>query len=242
MILVGIVNLIVGLLVGVSGIAGFLLPIFYISVMGLNTAEALALSFSAFIVSGVLGSINYYKEKLLNIKTALIISVGSFAASFLGVKANLLIPEQIMQKVLYIVVLLSGLSILLRKNKDRGGSSTHNILILTAIGFVTGFICSISGAGGPILILPILIMLGIEVHESVAIALFNSIFIGIPAASGYMLNSDLELIKPILPAAIIFHGIGVLIGSKSGSKINQDLLKKSVAVFSILIAVYKLFF
>lgn len=242
MILVGIVNLIVGLLVGVCGIAGFLLPIFYVSVMGLNTAEALALSFSAFIVSGALGSINYYKEKLLDIKTAMIISAGSFAASFLGVKANLLIPEHVMQKVLYIVVLLSGLSILLRKNKDRGESSTHNILILTAIGFVTGFICSISGAGGPILVLPILIMLGIEVHESVAIALFNSIFIGIPAASGYMLHSDLELIKPILPAAIIFHGIGVLIGSKSGSKINQDLLKKSVAVFSILIAVYKLFF
>lgn len=242
MILVGIVNLIVGLLVGVCGIAGFLLPIFYVSVMGLNTAEALALSFSAFIVSGALGSINYYKEKLLDIKTAMIISAGSFAASFLGVKANLLIPEHVMQKVLYIVVLLSGLSILLRKNKDRGESSTHNILILTAIGFVTGFICSISGAGGPILVLPILIMLGIEVHESVAIALFNSIFIGIPAASGYMLHSDLELIKPILPAAIIFHGIGVLIGSKSGSKINQDLLKKSVSVFSILIAVYKLFF
>ncbi|WP_367569442.1 sulfite exporter TauE/SafE family protein [Lacrimispora sp.] len=242
MIIVGIVNLIVGLLVGVSGIAGFLLPIFYVSVMKLNTVEALALSFSAFIVSGVLGSINYYKARLLNVRTALIISAGSFIASFLGVKANLLIPEYIMQKVLYIVVLLSGLSILLRKNKDKGGSGTHNMLVLTAIGFVTGFICSISGAGGPILVLPVLIMLGIGVHEAVAIALFNSIFIGIPAASGYMLNSNFEIIKPILPVSLISHGIGVLIGSKNGNKINQNILKKSVAVFSILIAAYKLLF
>jgi len=241
MMVVGIVNFIVGLLVGVSGIAGFLLPIFYVSVMQLNTVEALALSFSTFIVSGVSGSINYHKAKLLNIKTALTVSVGSFAASFLGVKANLLIPEHIMQKVLYIVVFLSGLSILLRKNKDREEGETQNKLVLAAIGFVTGFICSLSGAGGPILVLPILIMLGTEIREAVAIALCNSIFIGIPAAVGYMLNSNLEIVKPILPAAIIFHGIGVLIGSSCSSRINQNLLKKSVAVFSILIASYKLF-
>lgn len=119
MILVFIVNLVVGLLVGVSGIAGFLLPIFYIGVVNLQPVEALALSFSAFIVSGTLGSLNYHKKNLLDVRTSIIISIGSVFASILGVKANLLIPATTMQTILYTVVLLSGLSILLRKNKER---------------------------------------------------------------------------------------------------------------------------
>ena len=92
MFLVFLANIIVGVLVGLSSIAGFLLPIFYTSILNLGSVESLALSFSAFVVSGILGSRSYYKKNLLNLKLAIIISIGSFFASFLGVKANLLIP------------------------------------------------------------------------------------------------------------------------------------------------------
>ncbi|MFD1671335.1 sulfite exporter TauE/SafE family protein [Agrilactobacillus yilanensis] len=240
MILVFIVNLIVGVLVGLSGIAGFLLPIFYIGVMHLGTVEALALSFAAFIVSGVLGSLNYYRHKLLDVKTAGIISIGSFFASFLGVKANLLIPEHVMSIILYCVVLFSGISILVRKDKPHQQKAHHNKFVLILIGVITGFICAVTGAGGPILVLPILIMLGIEVHQAVAIALFNSIFIGIPSAGGYLLNSSWMAIRGILPVALVAHGIGVFAGSKNGHRINQQLLKRIVAIFSIVISIIKL--
>lgn len=239
MLLTIIINFIVGVLVGVSGIAGFLLPIYYISVMNLRSVEALALSFTAFIVSGALGSFNYYKKNLLNLRIAIILSIGSFFASFLGVKANLLITEQIVQIILYTMVLLSGISILIRKNKENQKIKCNEFLLIV-IGFVTGFICSISGAGDPIIVLPILLMLGIGIHEAVATSLFNSVFIGIPSSIGYILNSDLSIILPLIPAVILSHGAGVYFGSKNGNRINQDILKKTVAVFSILISMYKL--
>lgn len=241
MILVLLVNLIVGVLVGLSGIAGFLLPIFYIGILHLNTVEALALSFAAFIVSGLLGSLNYYRHKLLDVKLASILSIGSFVASFLGVKANLLIPEQVMSVILYGVVLCSGISILFRKNNSLGATRKPvGIGLLILIGFVTGFICSVTGAGGPILVLPVLILLGIDAHKGVAIALYNSIFIGLPSAAGYILHSDLSVIAAILPVALIAHGVGVFIGSKHGQRINQTVLKRTVAIFSIGVSVFKL--
>ncbi|MCI9213551.1 MAG: sulfite exporter TauE/SafE family protein, partial [Ruminococcus sp.] len=52
-------NLVVGGLVGLCGVAGFLLPMFYTAGLGMNVSEGLALSFAAFIVSGALGSWNY---------------------------------------------------------------------------------------------------------------------------------------------------------------------------------------
>lgn len=51
---------------------------------------------------------------------------------------------------------------------------------------------------------------------------------------------SVDLVK-ILAAALIFHGIGVYFGSKNAVRINQTLLKKGIAVFSICIAICKLF-
>lgn len=104
-----LMNILVGVCIGLTGIAGFL---------EMNSAEALALSFAAFLISGILGSVNYYRSGNLNIYTAGILSVGSFAGALAGVKINLLIPESTMKMILYLVVLLSGISILLRKDKD----------------------------------------------------------------------------------------------------------------------------
>ena len=55
LLLVIIMNALVGACIGLTGIAGFLLPMFYTGFMWLSPIEALALSFAAFIVSGILG-------------------------------------------------------------------------------------------------------------------------------------------------------------------------------------------
>lgn len=73
------------------------------------------ISFAACLISGILGSVNYYKRGNLDLKTAGVLSAGSFVGALAGVKINLLIPADTMKIILYLVVLLSGISILLRK-------------------------------------------------------------------------------------------------------------------------------
>lgn len=46
-LIVTMANLVVGAFVGLTGVAGFLLPITYTSLLGLGTTEGLALSFGA---------------------------------------------------------------------------------------------------------------------------------------------------------------------------------------------------
>lgn len=242
-------NLVVGGLVGLCGVAGFLLPMFYTAALGMKVSEGLALSFSAFIVSGILGARNYQKAGNLDVRFGLKLSAGSLAGAVLGVGLNRIIPEEQVKVLLYLVVLLSGISILCRKDKKKNtdnlaGQSgflikNHFGLILL-LGFVTGTICSLSGAGGPVLVMPLLVLLGIPVHTAVGVALFNSVFIGIPAAAGYLLSCDFLKIFPVLAVALTAHGIGVFYGSKNAARIKQGLLKKGIAVFSIAIAVWKL--
>ena len=119
-------NLAVGALVGLCGVAGFLLPMFYTASLGMNVSEGLALSFAAFIVSGALGSWNYKKAGNLDLAFGLRLSAGSLAGAVLGVKLNLIIPEEQVKMLLYLVVLLSGISILLRKDKEKENECMHS--------------------------------------------------------------------------------------------------------------------
>lgn len=237
-------NLAVGALVGLCGVAGFLLPMFYTASLGMNVSEGLALSFAAFIVSGVLGSWNYKKAGNLDVTFGLRLSAGSLVGAILGVKLNLIIPEEQVKLLLYLVVLVSGISILLRKDKQESGekkfSIEKNLPLTLLLGFLTGAVCSMSGAGGPVLVMPLLVVFGISIRTAVGVALFNSIFIGIPAVAGYLAQCSLTKLLPILLTALAAHAVGVYYGSKNVHRINQGMLKKGVAVFSIVIAGCKL--
>lgn len=81
-------NLIVGVLVGLTGVAGFLLPIVYTGPLGMGVPEGLALSFAAFIVSGALGAMNYKRAGNLDIPFGIRLSIGSLVGAVLGVKLN----------------------------------------------------------------------------------------------------------------------------------------------------------
>ena len=74
LILMILLNFVVGGCIGLTGIAGFLLPMFYTGFLDMPSSASLALSFAAFLISGILGSVNYYKSGNLDLKTAGVLS------------------------------------------------------------------------------------------------------------------------------------------------------------------------
>lgn len=255
-LIVIIANLLIGAMIGLTGIAGFLLPILYSGFMGMPAVQALALSFFAFLISGILGSVNYHRARNLNVRLAVMISIGSLIGAVIGVRLNLLIDEAIVKRILYTVVLLSGISILLRGNKKGAPAETDlpeteaadpnasgskiSLPVCIVFGLVTGAVCALSGAGGPVLVMPLLVLMGVPVKTAVGVSLFDSIFIAIPSCIGYTMQCDILSIGGLLLISIVSHGIGVWFGSHNTSFLKPELLKKGVAVFSILIAVIKL--
>lgn len=235
-------NIGIGGMIGLTGIAGFLLPMLYSGFMGMPAAQGMALSFFAFLISGVLGAWNYYKAKNLDVRLALVISAGSLVGAAAGVRLNLLIDEAIVKIILYLVVLLSGISILLRKDKEKEEKRDAVLpgWLCVLFGLITGAVCALSGAGGPILVMPLLVALGVRVKKAVGIALFNSVFIAIPSCIGYSMQCEPEALAVLLAVSMVSHGVGVWIGSRNAAVIKPDLLKKGVAVFSIIISVIKL--
>ena len=265
-IIIAAANMAVGGCIGICGIAGFLLPMLYTGALGVDVTYALALSFLAFLVSGIIGSRNYYKAGNLDVKMSLKLGIGSLIGAVAGVFLQAMIEKSTAKTILYLVVLFSGASILVRmwneKRKEgdaqkvagagnglagngmvsqqSGKNITDNVVFLVFLGIVTGAICSLSGAGGPVLVMPLLVACGVSARIAVGVALFDSVFIAIPACIGYLSRIDWMSALGLLALIVVTHGVGVWLGSRFAGKVPVQGLKIFVAVFSVCIAIYML--
>lgn len=112
------------------------------------------------------------------------------------------------------------------------------IEILT--GIIAGVVGGLGMGGGTILILFLSMFLGVEQHVAQAT---NVIFFVPTAISAIIIslknkNINLKLGMPIC----IWGIIGALIGGTISSKMNVNMLRKSFAIFLILIAIYQIYY
>ena len=265
LVIIAATNMAVGGCIGICGIAGFLLPMLYTGGLGFDVTYALALSFLAFLVSGIIGSFNYYKAGNLNVRMSLKLGIGSLIGAIAGVFLQSMIEKSTAKTILYLVVLFSGASILVRmwnekrkadsvsakkvisdgknsasSNPSHPKSIADHMGFLIFLGITTGAICSLSGAGGPVLVMPLLVACGVSARIAVGVALFDSVFIAIPACIGYLSRITWTEIMGLLVLIVLTHGIGVWLGSRFAGKVPVQGLKIFVAVFSVCIAIYML--
>lgn len=238
-------NLVIGILLGMSGIAGFLLPLIYVGFLEIPVHDALALSFLVFAVSGILGAYSYWKSKNMDLKLALFLSIGSLPGAFLGVQINVLISDFLAKLLLYLFILLAGLSIIFKKNNENAlinkSKALNNPLIVIIIGFLTATICALTGAGGPILLVPLLVNLGVNIRVAVGVSLLNSVFIAIPSIFGYFAYANVDSMSSLVIASLIGVTIGILTGTRIANKVPMNMLKIMIGVITILSSLYMLF-
>lgn len=236
----------VGLCIGWTGVAGFLLPILFMTACHFSSSQSLFLSFICFAISGIIGAANYKRRGELPWKPALTISLGSLSGSLCGALIGQNYISGSMKIILYMVVLLSGIMILVQEyliNRHRDQKLHHqpSIILLLLIGLLCAVLCALSGAGGPVLVMPILVLIGFPIKTAIGIALFDSVFIAIPAIVVYGSHASLYgMTIPIITAAMA-HAAGIYVGSTSAGRIPAIPLKRGIAVFSIVFSTWMLF-
>lgn len=242
-LIIGGACFLVGMCIGWCGVAGFLLPLLFISYCGYSSDSSLFLSFSCFFISGLIGAYNYHRRGNLPVKTAAPLMAGSLAGAFLGAVLGRIYVTSYITVVLYIVVLFSGLMIFVQDVLTRGTHKDREIKtpVLVILGFLTAIICALSGAGGPVIVMPLLVVLGLPIRMAVGTALLDSVSIAIPSILVYGMQADIGIIGIAIPVALLAHGAGIYLGSKTASRIPQRPLKLGVAAFSVIFALLKLF-
>lgn len=112
------------------------------------------------------------------------------------------------------------------------------VLGLLVVAFAAGFISSIAGAGGMI-VLPVLLWCGLPPLSALATNKFQSVFGTLSSTINFFRKGHIDFGE--LKVAIICAFIGALLGTMAVQSINPQLLKDLIPYALIVIAIYMVF-
>lgn len=250
-----IASVLIGVSLGLIGGGGsiFTVPVL-VYIFGIDAF--LATEYSLFIVgtSSLIGSVSYFKNGLVNVKTVLIFGIPSVISIFLT--RNFLLPfipdsifrigSFVMTKNILLLLIFAGLMIaasykMIRKNKvtEIKTRSLHknNTSLAAGEGLVVGFLTGLVGAGGGFMIIPALvnflkIPMKVAIGTSLVIISFNSL-IGFFSSVNHV-KIDWNFLLSLSFIAII----GITIGTQLSKKINGEKLKPIFGWFILIMGVY----
>lgn len=234
MLWVLLASLPVGVLIGLIGIGGLLLP----AVLGQVTGDphlAAGTSSLAFLFTGLVASAGLLREGRLERRTALPVAVSAAPGAALGAVVAGWLPGAVMVLLLAAVCLASGLQNLVGKGAG-GDRRTLPVPTLVAVGFAVGLGSAVTGTGGPVLIVPPLLALGLGVRETVTLALFVQVPIVVFAVAGYAAQGDVAWGWGTAYGLVAAGG--VLGGMAIGRRTPPDRLRRLAAAVLVLTGAY----
>ncbi len=248
-------SILIGVSLGLIGGGGSILTV-PVLVYIFNMDAAAATVYSLFVVglTSAVGSINYFKRGLINIKTALVFGIPSVAGVFI---ARLLIvpsiPEQVfsinnfmVSKHMLLMLLFALLMVvasfsMIRKQTtvvtENKQPCCKNYAATIFQGIFTGIITGLVGAGGGFMIIPALVfVLKLPMKEAIGTSLliiaFNSL-LGF-AGSASHINIHWQFLFTIAAFAVS----GIFIGNLLSKKIDGEKLKPAFGWFVLVMGAY----
>ena len=213
-----------------------------------------ATSYSLLIVglTALLGSIGYFRQGTIDIKTAIIFGIPSILGVLLArhyllpsipneFKLGVLITKDFVIMFVFSVLMILAALMMMKKNQKKNHTQDipkNKFFLVVLEGLVVGGVTGFVGAGGGFLIIPALVLLaGLEMKIAVGtsliiIALKSIIGFGGDLIGGF--QTDWILVFYIMSATLV----GVLVGNFLSQKFTGEQLKKYFGIMVLVIGFY----
>ncbi len=135
------------------------------------------------------------------------------------------------------LTLLSGINALLtRKHANESDHGKISNITLSGVGAFTGFLSSVSGTGGPLVLVPILIAMKLPVLTAVGLSQVIQLPVAIAATLGNFLYGEVDLVLSAVLAAALT--VGTWYGAKLAHSLPREVLRRIVAVVLVLVGLF----
>jgi uncharacterized membrane protein YfcA len=231
-----LIGLLTGTLIGTVGVGGILLAPLLVFLIGIELHIAQATSSFSFLFTGLVGTIIYARRKSIDWHHVLWISIGIIPAALLGAKVNTILSGTVLTIILATLILFSGYNALSKPGNDSNRTQTLNKAVLILIGIGVGFGSSLTGTGGPVLLVPTLLLLGFMSLAAVGISQAIQLPIAILATVGFMLFGQIDFILGLTLG--IVQSVGVILGGTIAHTLPHEKLRVVVAITLIGVGIF----
>jgi uncharacterized membrane protein YfcA len=227
----------VGFFIGAVGVGGVLLIPFLVLLCGLDIHAAAATALFTFLFTGLLGTWLFQRRGSIRWRLAIPVCLGATLAGYLGAAAAARIDARPLTLLIAAVIMVAGLWILRPASASatpRDGQRPGDNALLLGVGAASGFGSGLSGAGGPLFSVPIMVLLGFSPLAAIGVSQVIQI---VAAASGSLASMQDGRIHWGLAAwATAFELAGVVAGARFAHSVDAGLLRRVAACLCIAVA------
>lgn len=202
-----------------------------------------------FIGVGLLASVAYLRSGELavddNVRMAAVLSISSVLGALGGAQINTYVSRELFGLLLGGFVVLTGLVIIYRERSAKlpqygvDLASPGGVAVVAVLGLSIGIVSSLLGVGGPIVAVPVLVVLGVAMLPALAIAQVQAVFIATFATVGYALNGAVSITLALLVG--IPQLAGAFLGWRIAHLVDPARLKTALGVVLLAIGPYLAF-
>jgi uncharacterized membrane protein YfcA len=233
-----VVVFVVGVLIGGVGIGGVLLvpSLNYFSSVPLHVAIPACMV--GYIFTGLIGAFMYAKQGTINWPLALKICLGALPGAYLGGYALPFLTPYWLGLGIGFLILASGLDALFRTGRHQHIEPPSNNIELISIGFITGIGSALTGTGGPLLLIPILLWRKTPILIAIGLSQAVQVPISLTATISNMAHSEVDFSLGLSLA--LFLGFGAILGAKFVHILPIIFLKKMVGTILVMVGMITL--
>lgn len=233
LIWIALLGLTSGLMIGCIGIGGVILVPALVFLADLPIQVSIPAAMMAYIPSGLVATAVFAHNKSIRWGTATWLCVGATPTAFVGAWAVTVVNPRLLEACLGLLTFLSGINSIKAQAVADGPERALSNTRLLLVGAVTGFLSSISGTGGPLVLVPIIISMSVPVLVAVGLSQVIQLPVATTATLGNVLYGQLNL--ELSGALAVSLTVGSWYGAKLAHVVPRTTLRWIVSV--VLVAV-----
>ena len=230
------VALIVGFFIGAVGVGGVLLipALSWLGAAPIHQATATALF--SFLFTGIAGTWLFQRRGSIDWGITLPLLAGALIFSYLGAGAKALFNAPALTLIIALVIMLAGTYILFPARHANGayrdGRSRAQQFLLLCVGAVAGFGSGLSGAGGPLFSVPLMLVLSFAPLSVVGAGQVLQIVAALSGTLGYLQYGSIDF--PLAGWVALFQLAGVAAGARAAHAASALALRRTAAALCVL--------
>ncbi|WP_224335854.1 sulfite exporter TauE/SafE family protein [Haloprofundus halobius] len=233
LVLLVVVAFLAGVGITAVGPGGIFVTVALFALTDVGSSTVAGTALTTFVVTGLLGSYTYYRSGELRTRAgkrlATLVTVPSMVGAVVGALTNAVLSESLFGSLLAGFTALVGVSIVYRERRALGSwwsvdpDRPTGASVVAVLGFVIGVVCGLLGVGGPVVTVPVLVLLGISMLDALAAAQVQSVFLSAFAAATYVSQGAVSL--PLVALVGVPELVGVVVGWRVAHRVDAPRLK-----------------
>lgn len=231
-LVIGAIGLAAGVMIGCVGVGGVIVVPALVYGIGMPIQDAIASAMMGYVLTGAIGTAVYARARSIRWELAGWIALGAAPGALFGAWASNGVDPRFLEFGVGALSLWSGLNSVF--GRRRGAPPEARALRpaeLALVGLVTGVLSAITGTGGPLVLVPILIWLKLPTLTAVGLSQAAQIPIATLATIGNFAYGEPDVSMGLA------LGLGLAAGTWAGAKAAHALPRRTLETIAAAVLI-----